>query len=561
MTRALRKPDPVDVCIVGAGASASVAAKVLTEAGLTVVAIERGQWRKPQDFGVDELANVNRHYLGANPELYPRLVRRSATEEARLRSFSPLPVTVGGGTTHWAGWVFRFQESDFKMRTLHGAVDGADLADWPIDYDDLEPYYEKVEWRLGVSGQAGANKYEAPRRRDYPCPPMPRTRYAQRFHEACEKLGYNSFQTPIVMVSRQYGTMPPTVVGAYNHMYGDPTGTRPGAHTTFIPDALATGRFELRPECLVRELTVDNAKRVRSAIYQDMNGNLFEQEAKVFVVACGAIETAKFLLLQKSAQFPRGLANDTDLVGRYLTVHEWTSATGLFDKDCEPVYGWAGGGYLGGSTYEFYESDESRGHIGGGHVVATGGMVATPMNYMLPSRPAWGQAAKDADRGFFNRTMSCGVIVHDLPQATNRVELDEKVEDMWGTPAAKVTSHAHPNDFAQARWTTQRCAEILDAAGASKVWQMLVDDLTGNCWHQHGTTRMGHDPESSVLNAQGRAHDVDNLYVCDGSSFPTASGTNPTLTIMANAWRIADGIVAAAPRKARARTCNGAAQP
>jgi choline dehydrogenase-like flavoprotein len=543
MSAPLRKPDPVDVCIVGAGASGAVVAKALTEAGLSVVALERGLWRKPEDFGIDELANLNRHYIGPDFGLHPRTVRHSADEEPELRPFSPLPQVVGGGTTHWAGWLLRLMESDFKQRSLHGDIDGASLVDWPIDYADLEPYYEKVEWRLGTSGQAGANRFEAPRRAGYPCPPMPQTRYAQLFHEACAKLGYNSFQTPIAMLSQQFRDMPPTIVGAMNHLYGDPTGTRPSVITTFIPDALATGRFELRPECLVRELTVDASKRVKTAIYEDADGNVFEQEAKIFIVAAGAIESARFLLLQKSPYFPNGLANDNDLVGRFMTVHEWTAATGVFEKDTPPIHGWAGGGYLSASSYEFYDTDESRGFIGGGHVVATGGMVAPPLNYVLPKRPAWGQAAKDADREFFNHTMSVGLIVHDLPQATNRVELDENVRDAWGVPVAKITCHAHPNDLAQARWITERNAEILEAAGATKVWQMVVDELTGSCLHQHGTVRMGHDPEASVVNAEGRAHDVENLYVCDGSTFPTASGANPTLTIMANAWRIADHII------------------
>jgi choline dehydrogenase-like flavoprotein len=549
----VRKPEAADVCIVGAGASGAVMAKVLTEAGLNVVALERGLWRKPEDFGADELANLNRHYIGPDPDLHPRTVRRFADEEAVLRPFSPLPGLVGGGTTHWAGWLLRMTESDFKQRSLHGDIEGADLIDWPFEYDTLEPYYEKVEWRLGTSGLAGANRYEAPRRRGYPCPPMPQTRYAQLFHEACAKLGYNSFPTPMAMLSQQFGDMPPTIVGAMNHLYGDPTGTRPSALTTFIPDAIATGRYDLRPECLVRELKVDSSRRVTSAVYEDADGNLFEQEATTFIVAAGAIESARLLLQQKSSYFPNGLANNNDLVGRYMTVHEWTAATGVFQKDGPPIHGWAGGGYLAASSFEFYETDESRGFIGGGHVVATGGMVAPPLNYVLPKRPRWGQAAKDADREFYNHTMSVGVIVHDLPQATNRVELDENVTDAWGVPVAKITCHAHPNDLAQAEWITQKNAEILEVAGATKVWKQVVDDLTGSCLHQHGTIRMGHNPDESVVNADGRAHEVDNLYVCDGSTFPTASGVNPTLTIMANAWRIADRIIASGPPRPRVR--------
>jgi choline dehydrogenase-like flavoprotein len=135
-------------------------------------------------------------------------------------------------------------------------------------------------------------------------------------------------------------------------------------------------------------------------------------------------------------------------------------------------------------------------------------------------------------------------VLHDLPQETNRVELDDEVKDAWGLPVARVTHTPHPNDLAQGRWIIDRNAEILEAAGATKVWRIYIDKVTGNCSHQHSTLRMGNDPGSSVLNKDCRAHEVDNLYAVDGSPFPTSTGVNPTLTIMANAWRVADSIVA-----------------
>jgi choline dehydrogenase-like flavoprotein len=156
----------------------------------------------------------------------------------------------------------------------------------------------------------------------------------------------------------------------------------------------------------------------------------------------------------------------------------------------------------------------------------------------------WGKAAKDADREYFNHTMAVGLVLHDLPQLTNRVELDETVKDAWGLPVARITHRPHPNDLAQGRWIIDRNAEILEAAGATKVWKVYITKVTGNCSHQHGTLRMGNDAETCVLNKDCRAHEVDNLYGIDGGPFPTSTGVNPTLTIMANAWRVAEGIVA-----------------
>ena len=221
-----RKPPRVEVVIVGVGASGAAAAKVLTERGVEVVALERGPWRTRETFGGDELANINRYNLWPDPLLDPRTVKRPEDPEPREELFCPVPQMVGGGTVHWQGWLPRFTPSDFRLRTIAGEVPGATLVDWPISYDDLEPYYALVEWAFGVSGQAGANAYEGPRSRGYPCPPLPQSRYAEKFHRGCQALGWNSFPTPQAALSRPFGGRPATVISAFAQQHGDPTGTR-----------------------------------------------------------------------------------------------------------------------------------------------------------------------------------------------------------------------------------------------------------------------------------------------------------------------------------------------
>jgi choline dehydrogenase-like flavoprotein len=533
------KPERADVCIIGAGASGATAAKVLTERGLRVVALERGPWRTRETFGGDELANVNRYNLWPDPLLNPRTVRASADEEPRVELFCPVPQMVGGGTVHWQGWLPRFTENDFRLRTIVGDLPGTTLADWPITYQELEPYYTQIEWAFGVSGQSGANTFESPRSRDYPCPPMPMSRYAEKFHEGCRKLGYNSFPTPQAALSRPLGGRPATVVSAFAQQHGDPTGTRSSALNVFVPDAVATGRYDLRPDSYVREITVDERGQAKSGVYADADGDLVEQEADVFILAGGAVESARLLLLSRSGRFPNGLANGSDLVGRNVTFHEYSAAVGVFD---DPIYAWAGGGYVSASSFQFYEHDDSRGFASGGHVACAGVGIPLPINWSLPDRPLWGAEAKRIDRDFFNHSMAVAMVVHDMPQHDNRVELDDKVTDAWDLPVARITLRPHENDLAQGRFLIDRNAEILEAAGATKVDRVYIDRITGNCSHQHGTTRMGDDPETSVLNRWCQAHEVDNLYVIDGGPFPTATGANPTLTIMANAWRVADHI-------------------
>jgi choline dehydrogenase-like flavoprotein len=536
-----RKPKPsrADVCIIGAGASGAAAAKVLTERGVRVVALERGPWRTRETFGGDELANINRYNLWPDPLLNPRTARASSQEKAHLEMFCPVPQMVGGGTVHWQGWLPRFTPNDFRIRTVAGDVKGATLADWPISYDDLEPYYAKLEWAFGVSGQAGANKFEGPRSVGYPCPPLPVSRYAEKFNKGCEALGWNAFPTPQAALSRSFNGRKPTVISAFAQQHGDPTGTRSSALNVFVPDAVKTGLYDLRPNCYVRELTLHASGAVKSAVYQDTDGDLVEQEADVFVLACGAVESARLLLLSKSGRFPSGLANGNDLVGRNVTFHEYSAAVGLFD---DPIYAWAGGGYVSASSFEFYEHDEKRGHVSGGHIACAGVGIPLPINWRLPDAPAWGVAAKQNDRDNFNHSMAVAMVLHDMPRHDNRVDLDDEVKDAWGLPAARITLTPHENDMKQGRFLIDRAAEILDAAGSKRVQKVYAQRVTGNCSHQHGTLRMGTDPAKSVLDKYCRAHEVANLYAVDGSPFPTGTGANPTLTIMANAWRVAESI-------------------
>jgi choline dehydrogenase-like flavoprotein len=541
-----RAPDRVDAVVIGAGASGAAAAKVLTENGLRVVALEKGPWRTKESFGGDELANVNRYNLWPDPILNPRTSRTSPDAEAEVDLFCPVPQMVGGGTVHWQGWLPRFTPNDFRLASIAGGLPGTTLVDWPISYAELEPYYDRVEWAFGVSGQAGANRYEGPRTRGYPCPPMPQSRYAQKFHEGCEKLGWNSFPTPQAALSRPFNGRPATVVSAFAQQHGDPSGTRSSALNVFIPDAVATGRYELRPESYVRELVLDERGRIKAAVYEDADGVVHQQEADVFLLACGAVETARLMLMSTSGRFPNGLGNSNDLVGRNVTFHEYSASVATFE---DPIHAWAGGGYVSASSFEFYEHDANRDFVSGGHIAAAGVGIPLPINWGLPGKPTWGAEAKKVDREYFNHSMAVAMVLHDMPQHENRVDLDDTVMDAWGLPVARITLTPHENDLAQGRFLVDRCGEILEAAGGNDITKVYADRVTGNCSHQHGTARMGDDPESSVTDRNCRVHEVANLYVVDGSPFPTATGANPTLTIMANAWRVAELVVAAGARR------------
>jgi choline dehydrogenase-like flavoprotein len=415
------------------------------------------------------------------------------------------------------------------------------LVDWPIDYDELEPYYSKVEWEFGSSGLAGSNKYEGRRSRGYPCPPIPLTGYGMAFYDGCAKLGLNAFPLPMGLVTTPHKGRQPTMHTGFWQKYGDPLTSKSSTLTSFVPEALATGNYDLRPESYVREITVGSDGRVDGVIYIDRDGVEIAQKANAVILCCGGIESARLLLMSKSRLFPEGLANSSGLVGRNAMFHEYIYASALFDRETHsPLNGWAGS-YLNGATYEFYRTDLTRGHILG--AVVTASTLGHPVNWTFPGRPTWGPAAKDADRRFFNHSMKIGLCVQDLPQEDNRVDLDPTVRDAWGLPVARITAKPHENDLAQGRWMVDQCGEILRASGAARTMPVYQTEVSGNTCHEMGTARMGDDPTRSVVDRWCRSHDVDNLFVLDGSVFPTSLGANPTLTIMANAWRCAEHIV------------------
>ena len=538
-----RKFDPVDVVIVGLGAGGGPAAKVLSEAGYQVVGFDKGPWLRPSEhYSGDELKFQNRSYLWPDKDLMPRTVRRDEADEAEIFNFSPVPSNVGGGTSHMAGWMPRPRECDFIMHSLHGDLEGANLADWPIRYEHLEPYLTKVEWSYGISGLTGAERGAGFRSKPYPSGPLPPTRFGQKFYEGALKLGVDAFPLPMSHLTDGNALGRKTINrSSFWNQYGDPTETRSSVATTYIPEALATGNFEVRAESFVSQVLTDKTGRATGVVYVDPDGVEVEQNARVVILALGAIESSRLLLLSTSAQHPDGLGNVSGVVGKNATFHEYIFAVGLFDREHdEALNGWTGN-YQSGGSMHFYETDESRGHIGGGIIATT--QIGQPINMIMPGRPLWGQAMKDSDRDYFSHSMKIGFILQDLPQETNRVDLDPNVKDAWGLPVARITNKPHPNDTAMSKWQIDKNAEILEAAGAKRIMPVYLGDrFTGNACHQHGTVRMGTDPAKSALNEWGQAHEVDNLFVLDGASFPTAMGVNPTLTIMANSWRCADYI-------------------
>ena len=320
MTRK-KQPEPVDVVIVGAGAGGATAAKVLSEAGLKVVGLERGPWLKPEHASGDELKFLNRNFIWQDPKLKPRTYRPNDTVRGGDHQLLATPQVVGGGTTHWGGMVPRMAESDFKLRSLHGDVPGASLVDWPISYDELEPYYTRVEWEFGTSGLAGANKWEAWRSRGYPTKPSPLSQIGRTFATAMSQARpQHASRMPQGMVTEPYRGRQPFSENGFWQQYPDPGNGKSSTLISFIPDAIATGRYDLRSDSYVSEILVGKDGRATGVRYQDEDGDEFVQHAKAVIVCGGGIETPRLLLMSKSALFPDGLGNGSGMVGQERDV-------------------------------------------------------------------------------------------------------------------------------------------------------------------------------------------------------------------------------------------------
>ena len=551
----MAKAEEFDVCVIGTGAGGGVMIKELTAAGFRVVALERGPFLQTSQFTDDELGIVARDELFSPDQL--ETSRRDETSLTAVGRFMNLAHCVGGAMTHWAGWSWRFRPDEFRVLSTEGPVEGASLADWPISYEEMEPYYEKAEWEFGVAGDGGANPFGAPRKRGYPNPPHPPRKASLNFGAGAKKLGYHPFPLPMAINSRSYGGRPRCVYGGACMLFGCPIHAKATSLSVLIPKALATKRLDLRPNTMVFEIALGEDGRARSVGYIDATGSRHEVLARHVVLSGSAIGSPHLLLMSASGAFPQGLANSSGLVGRNLTFHLFPFVRYLIDEPALSVTGVCSHG----AVDDLHASDPNRGFIRGGLLAEEHTAANLPIGYANAAggfpgleRP-WGRGLKDYLRSF-PRAVGLQGLLEDLPMEANRIDLDPEVADKHGLPVLRITHRQHPNDLAMHRWYTERLLEVADAAGAVEKW--VPDyDLTNlsekhamkGSGHFHGTCRMGDDPKTSVVDRWCRTHDVKNLWVVDGSFFPTSGGYNPTLTILANAYRVADHFIAEAKRQ------------
>jgi choline dehydrogenase-like flavoprotein len=476
----------------------------------------------------------------------PQTFRNDPAAKAELAVVKP-PLwyarTVGGTTVHYTANYWRFHPIDFNERSVLGAIPGTGFDDWPIDYAELEPYYTKVDWEVGVSGLAGASPFDPPRSKPYPMPPLPVKSSGVLFERGARALGLHPFPAPMAINSVPYRERPACVHCGFCHGFACEVMAKASSLTTTIPEAERTGRCEVRAESYVVRIETDARGRASGVTYFDGDKREHLQKAQAVIVCANGAETPRLLLMSANGKFPEGLANSSGLVGKYLMFNYTARLSAVFEHELNEYKSVQVTRIL----HDFYDSDPKRGFYGGGGLDARIG----PQPIMWAQRlalegPSWGSEFK-ARLAEFPRTMLVTCHATSLPVESNNITLDPDVRDAWDMPAIRVTYKDHPDDLANARFLQERGVEVMEAAGALRVTKAPVTEQNSSM-HLLGTCRMGDDPEKSVVDRYHRSHDIPNLFVCDGSSLVTSGRGQPTMTIQALAFRAGEHIAQFAKR-------------
>jgi choline dehydrogenase-like flavoprotein len=541
LSRRIFKPsETVDFVIVGSGAAGGVMARELSQAGFSVVVLEQGPRFGPGDFEHDELKYYYLSGITVDPKISPQTFREDDSQVAQRPAIgNPLIYAriVGGSSAHFTGNFWRFHENDFNERSLLGPIAGTGFADWPISYQELEPYYTKVEWEVGVSGLANASPFDPPRTKGYPMPPLPVKSSGALLEKGARKLGLHAFPAPMAINSQLYRGRPGCAHCGFCIGFGCEVMAKSTVLYTMIPEAEATGRCEVRTHSYVHQVALNNQGRATGVHYFDQHRKDQFQQAKAVVIAANGAETPRLLLNSVSNRFPNGLANSSGIVGRYLMFNQGSQVHAQFEHELNEYKSVQVTRIL----HDFYDADPKRGFYGGGGIDAR--MGPQPAGWALTSGgelPRWGAEYKQRLEGFTRSMIATGHCT-SLAMESNNVTIDPSLKDAWGIPSLRVTYKDHPDDFATAKFLQDRALEIMQAAGAQKTWRAGKRVSRGSV-HLLGTCRMGNDPGSSVVDKYHRAHDVRNLFICDGSSFVTSGRGQPTETIQALAFRAADHI-------------------
>ncbi|MFW2440953.1 MAG: GMC family oxidoreductase [Arenicellales bacterium] len=549
-----------DVCIIGSGAGGGPVALTLARAGYSVVMLEKGPWFTEQDFYKDELACCRRSVY--TPKLSEE---QHVIEDADSDGYWLAESTsdsgwdfwngnlVGGSSNLMSGFFYRLKPEDFRLLSEFGPIKGVNVVDWPISYDDLEPYYTLVETEVGVSGHFTDHPFAEPRSsKDFPYPATTEHPISRQFDKACHDLNLYSLPTPRAILSRAKGNRRSCEYSGFCGSYGCSSGAKGSSRAALLDQAVATGNCEIRPLCKVYKLSSDGSGKVVSADYYDGKKQNKSIRAKLFVVACQAIETSRLLLSSAGPKHPDGLANNSGQVGKNLLFSAGGAGSGDFnysDFDGQAAAAMkTRGPFVNRGLQDWYFIDDPA--LGGRVKGGTVDFLLRHPNAMSKAVNAkwdgdellWGRALQSKLKSIFtgSQNLRYEIFCDWLPTDDCFVSLDDTIKDKWGSPVAKVRIGYHQHDIEVGNYINERSMKVLSRMGAKNVRSSISGAPPTNL--VAGGCRFGDDPKTSVLNADCRAHDVENLYVTDGSFMPTGGSVPYTWTIYANAFRVAEQI-------------------
>ncbi len=551
------------VVVVGLGAVGGVAVLPLAEAGVDVVALEAGGWLRANDHAPDELYNNYRGWPDsaqkANREIPVHRRNASASDSAR-GSTHPMMNAVGGTTIHYWAQSWRLAPWDFAVASettrRYGPSRlpaGTTVEDWPFGLEELEPYYDHVEYAVGVSGQAGnvggaiderGSPFEGERRRPYPMPPLRWTGFIDQMAEAARGLGWHPFPGPAAVNSVRYQNRAACGYHGFCNRGGCHLDAKNSTAVSTIPRAQETGRLEIVTHAHVRRIEVDGNGRATGVSYI-REGETYFQPADVVLLAGYTYENVRLLLLSKSPGFPNGLSNNAGQVGRhYMTHATGAGVTALFPYQLNRWYGLPAQGVAidDWADDNFDHSDQD--FIGGGNlwVYSDRRPIAAARMATFGRAPRWGAAWKAFVAENADRTCNTYIQKTTLPYEDNYLDLHPTVTDPYGDPVCRITADFHDNERRIATFMQDRMEEWFRAAGATETIRSGLGTM-GPSTHAYGGTRMGDNPETNVVDRWGFSHEAPNLGILGASVMGTSGARNPTLTAQALAWRTAEHLV------------------
>ena len=550
-----------NVVIVGLGAAGGVACLPLAQAGIEVIGLDAGPRLNTRDMAPDEL-RLSRGVWPPGPQKTKGEAPTSRPNAASVavQGNHPMMNAVGGTSIHYWGQSWRLNPWDFKVRSetirRYGASRiprGSTIEDWPFDYDELEPYYDKVEYAIGVSGKAGningkiderGNIFEAPRKREFPMPALRTTGFTERMAAAARSLGWHPFSGPAAVTTRSYDGRPGCAYHGYCSGAGCHVNAKSSTAVSTIPKAEKTGRFSIVPEARVTAVEADDNGRVTGVTYVK-NGVEYFQPADVVLVAGYVYENSRLLLLSKSKAYPKGLSNNHGQVGRhYFSHNQGAPVAALFPFALNNWYGLPAQGTAVDNWADDNFDHSGLDFIGGGsmYVYVERRPIASvnAIGAWLDGKPTWGSAWKAFVKTNADRINSAYLQKTTLPYEDNYLDLDPAVKDGFGLPVTRITAEFKDNEKKIALFMQEKMEQWYREGGATTIQRSPLGNAMGPTTHAYGGTRMGNNPETNVVNGWGFSHEAPNLGILGASVMGTSGARNPTLTLQAIAWRTAE---------------------